>query len=200
MSEIEVEIKYPLKDVAAVRASLRSLGAIGAGPPVVEADEYYGHPVRDFAATDEALRVRRTRTETILTYKGPRLDKHSKTRQEIEAPLATDLAECAAFAGETPLAINQILSALGFRSVLKVVKSRELWTLPDESLTVVCTLDHLESLGHFAELEVVTDQAHWQAARDVLRQWAERLGFGEPEHRSYLELLLSQLGRPTDRE
>ena len=43
---------------------------------------------RDFAATDEALRIRRVGDANFVTYKGPKLDQSTKTRREIEVPLA----------------------------------------------------------------------------------------------------------------
>ena len=52
-------------------------------------DTYYQHPCRDFSRTDEALRIRVRRFnghfEAFLTYKGPKIDEVSKTREEIEA-------------------------------------------------------------------------------------------------------------------
>ncbi|NLF07386.1 MAG: CYTH domain-containing protein, partial [Pirellulaceae bacterium] len=54
----EVELKYPVSDIVAVEAQLTVLGAsISAGQ--VEVDVYFAHPARDFAQTDEALRIRR---------------------------------------------------------------------------------------------------------------------------------------------
>ena len=51
-----------------------------------EADHYLNAPDRDFARTDEALRLRRIGENTFLTYKGPRRDAASKTRTEVEVP------------------------------------------------------------------------------------------------------------------
>ena len=83
----EVEQKYPLADVAAVEAALARLGATWHAT-VEQVDRYFNHPCRDFAATDEALRLRRTDQALAITWKGPRLDATAKTRRELELPLA----------------------------------------------------------------------------------------------------------------
>ncbi|QDV31272.1 CYTH domain protein [Planctopirus ephydatiae] len=195
MADIEVEMKFSLSDVEAFRGVLLAHEAICAGPATTESDEYFAHPGRDFATTGEALRVRSTPLESILTYKGPRLDQLTKTRHEIEAPLVVPMGSLAA--DKSPPAICQILLALGFRSVRKVVKSRQFWTLPDEEYVLVCTIDHVPELGHFAELEIITEERAWQPARDRLLEWAARLKLDQPEYRSYLELLLDDEQRPS---
>ena len=80
----EVEIKVPA-DHAAVEARLRELGAERAGRRG-QRDVYYDAPHREFAETDEALRIRHetdadpatdSPETTRLTYKGPLLDSAS---------------------------------------------------------------------------------------------------------------------------
>ena len=44
-------------------------------------------PCRDFAQTDEALRIRTVGDTSFVTYKGPKLDATTKTRRELELPL-----------------------------------------------------------------------------------------------------------------
>ncbi len=80
---IEVEVKFPVPDLAAVQSQLEGLGATPS-QAVEEIDVYYRHPARDFAATDEALRIRRVGPANRITYKGPKVDPTTKTRQEIE--------------------------------------------------------------------------------------------------------------------
>jgi adenylate cyclase, class 2 len=91
----EVEQKYPLADVAAVEAALARLGATWHGT-AEQVDRYFNHPCRDFAVTDEALRLRRTDAALAITWKGPRLDATAKTRREIELPLAQAAVPAAA--------------------------------------------------------------------------------------------------------
>jgi adenylate cyclase, class 2 len=54
----EVEMKFPAADQAALESRLAELGATITAPQS-EIDVYFAHPARDFAKTDEALRIRR---------------------------------------------------------------------------------------------------------------------------------------------
>src|SRR5688500_16438791 len=112
----EVEQKFKVASLAAVREQLLALGA-EFGDPIDQADTYFAHPARDFARTDEALRLRRVGDETWITYKGPKLDMTSKPRQELELPLQ---------AGPDVFDRHcELLAALGFRPVATVRKRRK---------------------------------------------------------------------------
>jgi adenylate cyclase class 2 len=82
----EVEQKYPVADIKPLEARLMGMGATWHGS-VEQVDRYFNHPSRDFAATDEALRLRSTGDGMAITWKGPRLAASAKTRREIELPL-----------------------------------------------------------------------------------------------------------------
>src|SRR5947209_17887295 len=84
---LEVEMKFPGADFARLERSLSEWGAT-ADPPLEEADHYFNSPDRDFAVTDEALRLRRIGSTNRVTYKGPKRGNVGKTRTEIEVPLA----------------------------------------------------------------------------------------------------------------
>ena len=71
MSEFEVEQKLRVEEFGAVRAQLLELGAVEKGT-VEQSDTYFAHPQRDFAATDEAFRLRRIGSQNRVTYKGPK--------------------------------------------------------------------------------------------------------------------------------
>jgi adenylate cyclase class 2 len=83
---LEIEQKYSGADFARLRRRLAELGARPGGE-VVERDDYFNAPDRDFARTGEALRLRRVGEDNFLTYKGPRADHAVKTRTELEIPL-----------------------------------------------------------------------------------------------------------------
>jgi len=145
-------------------------------------DFYYRHPCRDFSKTDEALRIRVKRFdghfEAFMTYKGPKLDEESKTREEIEVELTE------------PEVHAQILKKLGFTEVLKVVKKREKYFVEKG---IVITLDEIEGLGKFIEIEsLVEEKAAVPALVEKLRSILLSLGVGRFERRSYLELLLRE--------
>jgi len=177
----EVEQKFRVANPAELEGRLVELGA-DFDPPVWQVDGYYAHPARDFATTDEALRIRRVGDANFVTYKGPKLDQFTKTRREIEVPLAE---------GEQPAAdFGNLLVALGFRLVAEVYKQRRLAELPWQGLSVEVALDQVERLGHFVELEVRADDGDLEAARQNIASLAARLGLLQGERRSYLELLL----------
>jgi len=78
---IEVEVKVRA-DHSQVRSVLQKLGAIKIGIEN-QSDTYFAAPYRDFAKTDEALRIRSLDGKAVLTYKGPKLDKVSKNSMRL---------------------------------------------------------------------------------------------------------------------
>lgn len=175
----EVEQKFPVSDEKALRTRLESAGAV-LGEPRREDDLYFAHPARDFARTDEALRLRTTGTQHRITYKGPKLDATTKTRREIELPL---VAESAARWPE-------LLQALGFRPVAHVRKARAKAHLRWQDRDVEIALDEVEQVGTYVELELVCEELELDATRASIVALAEFLGLQGSERRSYLELLL----------
>ena len=143
----EVEVKVEAEH-GPVRERLADLGAESCGA-VRQHDTYYDHPVRDFAETDEALRLRRESnaderadsgdgpTEATLTYKGPLVDDVSKTREEVEAGV------------DDPETADAILRAVGFEPAAEVEKVRERFAVGE----YVVALDSVADLGEFVEVE-----------------------------------------------
>ena len=157
-----------------------------------QSDTYYRHPVRDFAVTDEAFRLRRDGDCGVLTYKGPKLDVTTKTRVEHETRLA-DGAENLASADE-------VIQLLGFQTVAIVAKRREIWRLACDGQDVEAALDEVEGAGTFVELELSVEapdaasgEAPLDAARALLARAIANLGLADApnERRSYLELVLA---------
>ena len=178
----EVEQKFHVKDLAALREKLGSSGATVAGE-VEQADTYFAHPQRDYAETDEALRLRRVGEKNFVTYKGPKLDATTKTRTEIEIPI--EEGQFGRAQGEA------LLKALGFRQVADVIKNRQTYHMDCDGQTVEIALDTVTGLGTFVELEIGVDsQTAVAPAREMLAQLAGQLGLEHNERRSYLELLL----------
>ncbi len=176
----EVEQKFPVADMAALEAALAAMGAT-ISQPHREVDLYFGHPARDFARTDEALRVRRKGRSNFITYKGPKLDKTTKTRQEIELPLGPGKESIDAW--------GELLEALGFRPVGEVRKFRRKAAIAWQGRRVEGSLDEVEQLGTFAELELVVEADGVEDAKACIASLAEKLGLTGSERRSYLELL-----------
>ena len=179
----EVEQKFPVTDSQALAAQLTSHGAVWFDP-IEQVDTYFAHPSRDFATTDEALRIRRVRNENFVTYKGPKLDLLTKTRRELELPIAPGSSGCEQF--------GELLMLLGFRPVAEVRKSRRPGRLPWKGETVEIALDEVDGVGSYFELEILSEEAHLEWARQTLLSLAEALSLPAPERRSYLQLLLAR--------
>ena len=181
----EVEQKFPLADPADLAARLSGLGARAAGQ-CDQVDCYYSHPARDFSHTDEALRIRRVDGQTLITYKGPKIDRQTKTRQEIELALPAGATAAEDF--------SRLLVALGFAPVAEVHKHRRTFDLDWQGHAVEAALDEVAGLGHFVELEISASEETLDAARRALASLAARLELAGSERRSYLELLLERSG------
>ena len=179
----EVELKFPVLDPEAIRRALAGLGA-KAVSNCNELDTYLQHPSRSFARTDEALRVREVMSRVVLTYKGPKIDAVTKTREEIEIDLAT--------APSAAAKVLRLLERLGFGRVREVRKDRELFEVPWQGYVVQASLDQVAGLGSFLELELSSDPAQLEKSRQSLLELAERLNLQNSERRSYLELLLAK--------
>ncbi len=153
MLEVEVKVRASHDDVRP------RLDAIDADPlgTVRQVDTYYAAPHRDFADTDEALRVRRERTDgahewATLTYKGPLVEAESKTRTEAETGV------------DDPDALAAILDELGFEPAATVRKDRERFAVDGYRVT----LDTVDDLGEFVEVEAAraVESTALERARD----------------------------------
>jgi adenylate cyclase class 2 len=166
---LEIEIKAWCDSHDDLRSRLDAAGAL-----LVEirdeVDTYFNHPCKDFARTDEALRLRSVNGRCRITYKGPKLSSRSKARVEHE----TDAGD--------PEAIKNILLALGFTISGTVEKKRSLYRLKDIEICV----DDVAELGTFVELEKQGQLE--QGIEDELFELAAELGLSRFERRSYLEL------------
>ena len=193
----EVEIKVPA-DLDATRERLREVGAERVAAKR-QRDTYYDAPHREFAETDEALRIRRETplaedggsssedgggaatapdAPATVTYKGPLLDAASKTRAEHETGVDD---------GE---ALAAVLSGLGFEPAATVEKRREFWSY--DGFTV--TLDAVTGLDEYVEIErEVEAESEVDAARDAAVEALDRLGLDAADQvrTSYLGLLLA---------
>lgn len=181
----EVEQKFPAEDLPTLEMKLCRLGA-EFGEAQVEVDRYYRHPSRDFAATDEALRIRRKGSKCWITYKGPKVDTTTKTRREIdlELPPGDGTAE----------AWGELLEALGFEPVAEVRKLRRRGSIGWEGCNIEVVLDEVEEVGTYAELELIAEAEDVETAKSRIALLAERLGLADSERKSYLELLLERRG------
>jgi adenylate cyclase class 2 len=178
---IEVEQKHKVDDEWDVATRLAGLGA-KLGEPIEQIDQYFAHPCRDFAETDEALRIRTAGGQCDVTYKGPKLDRTTKTRQELELAVAPDDPSGQRFA--------ELLKVLGFTPVATVHKSRREFRVQYAGHDVHGSFDVVEQVGAFVELELRADESSLEAAKDAISELAKKLELGPSLTRSYLEMLL----------
>ena len=167
----EVENKFPVTNLSAMARRLQDLGAV-LSDSTDQADVYFAHPARDFAETDEALRIRRLGDANLVTYKGPKIDRATKTRREIELPLASG--------AELVDRYTELLLALGFRRVAEVRKRRRGGHLPWKQWSVGLALDEVRDLGEFLELEIVVAQESLPDAQAAVLELAAHLGLPAP--------------------
>ena len=183
---IEVEVKFRGVDHEALASRLADLGA-SSGDAVEHVDRYLAHPARDFRLTNEAFRIRRVGPENRITYKGPRRDGPTKTREEIEIP----------FQGgpEALEGLGRIFEALGFRPVAEVRKTRRPFSLNRDGRPLEVTLDRVADLGAFAEVEAIAaTEADVPDAQAAVLDLARSLGLETVEPRSYLRMVLERSG------
>jgi len=191
----EVEQKFRVTDPAALESRLVALAA-RFRDPVEQVDRYFAHPCRDFVKTDEALRLRRVGDDLAVTWKGPRIDSASKTRRELELGLAAAAPlPGGPRGGQATLdRWTELLEALGFRRVRDVAKRRRTARVLWQGTEMEAALDTVAGLGDFLELELQAAQGEVPLATACIESLACELGCGEPERRSYLELVISVVG------
>jgi adenylate cyclase class 2 len=153
--------------------------------------------LRDFKQTDEALRLRKSiefnrddkalvqKTNYFITYKGKKMDKTTKTREEIEVKI-NEIED-----------MKNLLKLLGFRDVFTVVKERELYDFLFKGVRIEALIDYLPILKrHFVEVELITESYEdIEKSRKILFQFLEKFGIKKEEsiRKSYLELIAEKL-------
>lgn len=175
---IEVEVKSKIDNFEDMEKRLNELGAEKTKKEFQE-DLYFNSPIVDFAQSDEALRIRTTKQDNesnvFITYKGPKIDKNSKTRKEIEMGIE-DAQKC-----------SEIFEAIGFKKVRVVRKDRQYFNYENFEIT----LDDIEGLDPYMEIEIaLEDGSDYNDAQDSIFELFEKLGITDGfERTSYLELL-----------
>nr|MDO8079118.1 class IV adenylate cyclase [Candidatus Freyarchaeota archaeon] len=177
---IEVEIKCPINDSEEIAEKLIRKVNAKFVKTVSQKDFYLQHPSRNFEETDEAIRIRDSDEGTQLTYKGPKIDALSKTREEL--CVYVDNFET----------ILKIFERIGFLPIAKVVKSRIIFHIEG---SIIASVDKVQDLGNFIELESeAKDYTQVEAKREELFSILDKLGLSREntERKSYLELIMSR--------
>ncbi|MDR2967220.1 MAG: class IV adenylate cyclase [Methanobacteriaceae archaeon] len=179
---IEVEVKAKIIDFKSIKRELKRINALQIRKEH-QKDIYFDSPFKNFAKTDEALRIRKISIKndinTFITYKGPKIDHNSKTREEIEIAIGDRYKIC------------KLLENLGFKKANIVVKNREIYKL---NQYIIC-LDDVEGLSPYMEIEVDLKNGNdFKPALDGIFETFKKLGIVNGfERRSYLELLEKNL-------
>ncbi|MDH4213664.1 MAG: class IV adenylate cyclase [Candidatus Thorarchaeota archaeon] len=185
----EVEVKVPINDEKAIEHAILQAGGKRLNTEI-QSDLYYDHPCRSFSQTDESVRIRiRKPVEDYplpaseyapieLTYKGPKVDRTTKTRLEYTSGISDFDA------------ISSILQHTGFKLVATIKKHRVFYNF--EGITV--SIDNVEGVGRFIELELAADnEEEMQYAKDRILSVVKHLGLDSKRmvRESYLELYLA---------
>ncbi|HQR08295.1 MAG TPA: class IV adenylate cyclase [Gemmatales bacterium] len=177
---LEVEMKFKVTMPERIQEQLNIMGFLP-GEKHFESDRYYNAPDRDFAQSDEALRIRQVGDESQLTYKGPKQGAKGKVRTEHEVQLNEGSARM----------MHQILVDLRYKPSIEVNKERTFYRhLAQKDIEIAW--DEVQGLGTYIELELKVPEGDQAEALFCLQSLAESMGLRQEERRSYLELLLHQ--------
>lgn len=173
---VEIEAKLKVDSLPQIERRLSELGAEFVAEQA-QTDYHFDDSGASLTTTDRCLRLRRESVggseRLFLCYKGPKEKSNFKKRQEIEVEISdADATE-------------NLLSALGYRKVFTIEKTRRLWQLGGCKVA----LDRLPLLGDFVEIEGPDDKR----IADVQKS----LGLASVPHipRSYAQLLREEMGR-----
>ena len=173
---IEVETKLKIDRVEPIEERIKELSGNYKGEKT-EIDLYFDHPNIQILSGGCALRVREADGKYRLTYKGPKKDDETTSREEIEIGI------------ESAMEMIKILDELGFYEICEVKKLRKTYLLKD----LIITLDNVADLGEFIEVEgKASNDQEFEEKKDEIFKLLKKLGLSTEaiSQRSYLEMLL----------
>ena len=135
MAQFEIEIKLPLKNLKETLKFLTEQGFQETAQ--IQEDTYFNSVYHDVKKRDEALRIRTSTdcrsgiSKTQINFKGPKLDKISMSRMELE----TEVSDAEV--------LKNILIHLDFSPVASVMKMRKYMKCG----RFTACLDQVEGLG-----------------------------------------------------
>lgn len=172
-SMIEVEVKFRIDNIKEVEEKVEDFAEFIVEK--TESDIYFNSPWKDFRESDEALRIRKDNEGVTITYKGPKIDSRTKSREEVKVNIDDYQSGV------------QLLKDLGFTPFGEVVKNRKIYELEGATVSV----DRVENLGEFLEIELQAEKSEVEEKTMQIFRLAKRLGFYEEQsiRESYLGLL-----------
>jgi adenylate cyclase class 2 len=157
-SDQELEVKFYLSDLPALRARLEATGAQLVQPRVHETNLRFDTPSGDLTRGYRVLRLRQD-SKARLTYKGPgKLVDGVRSRQELEFTVS-DFGTA-----------HHFLEALGYEVSVMYEKYRATYTLDG----VLVTLDEMP-YGNFAEIEGPDGASIRKTAEVLGLDWERRI-------------------------
>jgi adenylate cyclase class 2 len=155
--EVEVKLRYRAS-AAEARLMIEGHGYRMAQPRTLESDQVFDRQDAELRRSDQLLRLRKTGTRAMVTYKGPSKRERHKSREEIEFDV-TDAS-----------ALTKVLERLGYVPRFRYEKFRTMFAMSGEP--GIITIDETP-IGVYLELE---GPAEWIDAT------AERIGFSASEY------------------
>ena len=184
----EIEVKFSLKNVGQV-VSFLNKSAEKKVEKVVQVDTYFTPVHKNFLEPDypfQWLRVRESDKNIILNYKHfyPENKKDTNYCDEFEVSMNS-------------LIIKKILECLDFKKLIEVKKERTSWIYKNVEISI----DKIEELGSFIELEITTHFEDPKVAKEYLYKLTKEIGakVGEEDYRGYPFMLLEKQGYNFDR-
>ncbi len=141
MQAPEIELKFPVDDIASMHATVARLGLKLRTERSFESNTLYDTPGRDLRAKRQLLRLREYHGHCVVTHKRLGDDKGADVRYKTRIETETQVEECGALA--------EIFTQLGFAPVFRYEKFRTEWDAPEGGHLV---LDETP-IGTWAELE-----------------------------------------------
>jgi len=182
--DIEIEIKFPLKNTEQVIMQLDKVAQLVA-KDIFQKDTYFIPHHRnflDFEHPYEWLRLRETEKGAAITYKHFYPENASKTDycDEFESKIHDSIA------------IAKILTSLDFKEAVVVEKLRSIWKLRGAEIAI----DDVKELGSFIEVEAKDIPGDPTEVKEVLRNILTELNakVGEEDYRGYPFKILEKKG------
>jgi len=183
-SNTEIELKFLLPNAESVIEKLNLLATFEGEEHQI--DRYYTPVHRDFLAekpVSEWLRIRESEGKCFLTYK----NFHKKEM----GPKAIHCDEYETEIGNAEQ-LKLVFSAIDITEMVVVDKLRKIFTYKKAEISV----DYVEELGYFLEIEAMKGFASIDEAREYLHDLLQELEIdvGEQDFEGYPYLLLRKRG------
>ncbi|MGF1761545.1 class IV adenylate cyclase [Photobacterium sagamiensis] len=174
--KFEVELKYRLNSRDRFLSNLHQMSPEVMLENNLEHDCYFDSPKHLLSSESKSVCIREMQPSGIMLWivKGPEKDR-------CEAVNITDSVKA-----------KSMLNTMGFKQVLDMKKKRSIYFIGKYHVTV----DHLENIGDFAELAIMTDdESMLKEYKQQLLTLAQKLGLTEEqlEFKSYRELYIPKL-------